>query len=311
MFRNKSLGSAAAENGVALVIAMLVVALASILVATMLWREWGAIQRENEMRQNEQLRLALRGASDWAMHTLVARGNFSFEFLGLPGAGSGFPNYARRFVRPFSGKVNVRSGRAMMIYVEDLQSRFNLIDLAPNGVPMQGGNLVFSRLCVNMGLNCDFIPHLVSAVASDVARGRYLHLRSALEVEDNNPIHKSYLSGLSDYVTALPGFTKINVNTAPRALLNAILAGGNCPPRLGADVRSPNFYSNISAFERSCGAKHLEPAILTLLTTHSDYFLIVASIKKKSIVYVRKSLVFSSQGRINVLAASDYSFVDG
>ncbi|AXF00038.1 type II secretion system minor pseudopilin GspK [Paraburkholderia hospita] len=151
----------AAQRGVAIISALLVVALSAILVSGMLWREQVQIRRIENQRLLAQAQWVSRGALDWTRLILRSEGDTSAGITYLGGVW-GVP-IARTRLSDFLGQIGeVRAEEGGATYIsgsiEDAQAKFNLRNLVSTAVP---GALTlniqqiqsFQRLLQLLGIN--------------------------------------------------------------------------------------------------------------------------------------------------------------
>ncbi|SDH70998.1 general secretion pathway protein K [Paraburkholderia steynii] len=166
----------AAQRGVAIISALLVVALSAILVSGMLWREQVQIRRIENQRLLAQAQWVSRGALDWTRLILRSEGDTSAGITYLGGVW-GVP-IARTRLSDFLGQIGeVRAQEGGATYIsgsiEDAQAKFNLRNLVSTAVP---GALTlniqqvqsFQRLLQLLGIN------------SQLAKNTALQLRAGL-----------------------------------------------------------------------------------------------------------------------------------
>ncbi len=221
------------DRGVALVTALLVVAIATIMAVQLMGRQLYDIRRTQNLVEREQAQAYIRAAEDWSMELLVdnRREGEAVDHLNELWAQELAPP-------PFEGVQ-------LLIRIEDMQSRLNL-----NGLVGSGGELVeaealrLSRLFQAL----DVDPAIVSAVADwidpdsevrfpDGAEDDYYSrldppyrtanrpMASATELRLVRDIDDEAFSRLSPFVTALPEASTVNVNTAPPEVLRSIADG--------------------------------------------------------------------------------------
>lgn len=215
------------QRGVALLIAVLIVALLATATTWLAWEQTLAIRRSEDMLASDQAWAVALGAEAIAAQGLATT---------LRGASS--VNLAQAWAKPQQGRM----GDAMVAgSLTDLQGRFNLNDLAataPNSAVMRTR---FQQMLQQAGVD----PGLVDAVVDwsspiPVATGAegagddyYLGLQppyrtaavpfvSATSLRLVRGFEQPVYLHMAPLVTALPQVTAINVNTAPAGVLEAI-----------------------------------------------------------------------------------------
>jgi general secretion pathway protein K len=221
------------QRGAALLLAMLILTLVSTLAAGMLWQQWRAVEVEAAERARTQAAWILTGARDWAR--LMLREDALTpgpDHLGEPWAVplaearlSTFLASDRNNNMPDDGGIDAfLSGR-----IEDAQARYNLRNLIDNGRILPKELLILERLCSLAGL--------APGRATTIATG----LRDAwqpAQAGSNAPVPPTRVSELvwlgmtaedveklSAWVVLLPMRTPVNINTAPREVLAAVIEG--------------------------------------------------------------------------------------
>lgn len=220
-----------AQRGAALITALLIVAVASIVAAGMYYDSFLYIKRASNMLLSDQARLYALGAEDWAVDILRRdlNDNPTTDHLGEEWA-SVLPPL------PIDGG-------SLQGAIEDLQGRFNLNNIVDvNGELNQVALDQFGRLLEAVGLQqqlagrvADWLdanqePMFPDGAEDPVYTGLQRPYRTA-----NGPITSSSellaiegfdreaYQALSAYVTALPTGTSVNVNTASAVVLYAVV----------------------------------------------------------------------------------------
>jgi general secretion pathway protein K len=217
-------------RGAALLLAMVLLVLVATLAAGMVWQQWRAVQVEVAERSRIQSTWILDGALGWARLILRedARSGGA-DHLGEPWAMplaearlSSFLAADRDHNADDSGIEAFLSG-----VIVDAQSHYNLRHLVAEGKLVKDQQAVLQRLCESAGLASDLAGRLADGLlaawtgAGDnaplapqtVAQLTWIGL-SANEVAQLEPL-----------VEILPTLSSVNVNTAPREVLAAVLGG--------------------------------------------------------------------------------------
>ncbi len=215
-------------RGVALLIALLIVAILASASTALAWQQTLAIRRtEDLLLSNQAWALALGGEA-------VAAQGLANSLQGV-----GEVNLTQPWAQPQQGQVG--SDAFIAGSISDLQGLFNLNDLAPGSSDSAIMRLRFQRLLGAAGID----PGLVDAVADwtnpiPVASGSegagdayYLGLQppyrtgaapfvSASSLRLVRGFTQQAYAHIAPLVSALPQVTAINVNTAPAPVLEAI-----------------------------------------------------------------------------------------
>jgi general secretion pathway protein K len=217
------------QRGVALLVALLVVALAVILIAALLDRGELAFARTRNALRSEQADAYAQGLETYAAQVL-----FKAQ-MEQPGPDTSQSAWALPLPpQPVPGGVIVAKMR-------DLNGCFNLNNLSPRNKSNQSDSIqFFDRLLTNVGIGD---AKLGSAVRGwlgdssvDVATSYYLSQPVAYRPRGDLFAHVSELrlvvgvtedvyARLAPYLCALPPGTKINLNTAAVPILQSVVAG--------------------------------------------------------------------------------------
>ena len=217
-----------AHRGVALITAILLTAIASMIAVSLIARQDLDIRRAGNVFDADRAYVFALGAEGWVRHILDRddRKKDSLEedwALTLP---------------PISVEGGKIAGR-----IEDLQGRFNLNNLVNAGQPSQPDIQLFQRLLGALGMNPDIAIAAVDWADEDINAtfpagaedDEYSSLPTPYRAANRPFVSPSELrlvkgvtleiyETLAPYVAALPVRTPINVNTAPAPLLAALVS---------------------------------------------------------------------------------------
>ncbi len=219
------------QQGVALIMVLLVVTLATFIAVAMTTRQQLNIRRTANIIHSEQATLYALAGESWVKHILFDDGNNTTI--------DNFNEIWATALPPLP-----ISGGFIQVQLEDLQSRFNLNNLVLDDQPSLPDILIFERLLTLLNLSPDLaqvvvdwidsnqepqLPHgaednvyLIKTPAYRTAN-RLLRSRSELRLLagfDTDSYHQ-----LLPYISVLPTRTAINVNTVPVPLLMALVEG--------------------------------------------------------------------------------------
>ncbi len=267
------------QRGVALLIALLVVAIAATTMVYLAWDQTLAIRRSEDRIGLDRAWAVALGAEAWAAQALAdnARQHGGEVDLAQPWAQPQRPQ--------IFGGIEV-TGR-----IEDLQGRFNLNTLVAGAQPVAIAVTRYRALLATQQLPSDLVAPVIDWIDPDsMASGStgaedetYLGLAPPYRAANQPLISASSLRLVSGYtqavyariapwVTALPGATAINVNTAP---LPVLIALGLSPAQARAVVvlRAKQPFSTLQQFLAS---PPLQTAAVdpSLLGVGSQYFLV-------------------------------------
>jgi general secretion pathway protein K len=224
-----------AQRGIALIVAILLVALGTILAS--------AIAYENAMT-------ARRGSGTYAFDEsiLIAQGAEALAAYGIRQFFQGDPSHVyigQGWDKPV-GPMEVTPGVMLQASLEDLQGRFNLNNLVRNdGTPDPANVAAFTKLLELLGLETKWAPMMVDWIDTDIVpqsidgaedsvymgqappyRTANRYITSASELLALPGFGRDRYLLLAPYVTALPYKTTINVCTARDKVLDAFLPPG-------------------------------------------------------------------------------------
>ncbi len=242
------------QQGVAIVLAMSVVALAALAAAAMMVSQ-GIWVRQIELNVGHtQAQFVLQAGLDWGRAILSDdRRTSDVDHLGEPWA-----------VRLPS--VPVENG-SLAGHLEDQQARFNINNLLKGGKvnPTQLEN--FRRLLSMLGLP----PTLADAFADWISASGQ-PLVDVAELAQVGGFDDGIRTRLRPFVTALPRFTAVNVNTAGPEVLAAVVAGLDLDDARALIVQRDRAY-----FRSAAEFSSRLPTGLTVaaenISVNSDYFM--------------------------------------
>jgi general secretion pathway protein K len=273
------------QQGVALIIALLVVSLATLLAVAMTTRQQLDIARTANIIQGNQAYLYALASESWAKHILFRDSqNSTIDSLNEAWATSLLP-------MPLPGGT-------IQVQLEDLQSRFNLNNLVSNNQPNSPAITVFQRLLKVL----DLPPELAAVVVDWIDSNNEAQLPNG--AEDNtylaktpayraanqpfrSPSEMRLLAGfdaatyqkLLPFICTLPTPTAININTATLPVLRAVVAGlSEVDAQALIATRHNQPFNSLPDFlvhEAVAGLK-VESNNLTI---SSQYFLLMASVQ--------------------------------
>ncbi|MCK9509900.1 MAG: type II secretion system minor pseudopilin GspK [Pigmentiphaga sp.] len=218
----------AAAKGMAVIGALLIVLVATVLVTGLLQRQDIDVRAAENRYLQAQGQWLLRGGMDWA--SMVLRFDGRRYNTTEPGQLWSIPVEDTRVSQSDTGRVAVFSGR-----IEDEQGKFNLRNLAEGGVLQPAAYEGLQRLLPQLGLP----PGLAQVLAQRIAIAQPLLsadgtvirppqapmpqlIDDLLALEAVTP---EVLEALRPYLTVLPEATALNANTASAETLVAAVPG--------------------------------------------------------------------------------------
>ncbi len=273
------------QRGVALVTALLVVALATSIAVAMVARQQIDIRRSGNLFQYEQATLYVEGMEGWAGRVLYqdVQDNQT-DYLEEDWATQLPP-------MPVEGG-QIAGG------IEDLNARFNLNALYVNGQVNTVAVDCFRRLLLQLDVGAGVAEALVDWLDMDDKQrfpdgaedDLYLGLEQPYRTANAELASSSELlllhnlsvedyAKLAPFVTALPGATMVNVNTASAEVLQAMIPGitENDAETL-ISGRGKTGYADIKSFT---GQQVLQGKTvpIDLLAVSSDYFVVTSHVE--------------------------------
>jgi len=256
------------QRGAALITAILITAIATIAAVSMASRQHLDIRRTTNVIESSQAYLFALGAEEWGKTLLVEdRLNNSVDHLGEDWAHTGMP------------WQDVGGGRAKG-YIQDQQGLFNLNNLVINPPPSLSGSPTaaqqvsqldmdrLQRLLRALGLDEELRFAILDWIDKDADvsipggaedfeyLGRELPYRtsnakmvSTSELLLIKGFDREIYDALKPYITVLPEYTEINVNTASAEVLMAVVDGLSSAEAFDLiDARSPDGFASVGAF---------------------------------------------------------------
>ncbi|MBK6714084.1 MAG: type II secretion system minor pseudopilin GspK [Burkholderiales bacterium] len=229
------------QRGAALLMAMIIVSLVATLAVGMVWQQWQAVQVEAAERSQAQARWILNGALDWARLILRedARSG-KVDHLGEPWAVPLAPARLSSFLaadRNNNSEVDAGLDAFLSGSIRDAQARYNLRNLVQQGQIQAAELQSLQRLCEILGL----APAVAGQIAEGLRRaqpgnqaeaGNSTSQRVPLPPNDVGQLtwlglDAATVERLAPHVALLPERTPVNLNTAGREVLAAVLPKGD------------------------------------------------------------------------------------
>ena len=218
---------AARQRGAALLTAMVIVTLVATLAGSMLWQQWRAVQVEAAERARNQAAWILNGALDWARLILKEDAKTGRPTsLNEPWATPFEEARLSTFLAADTAHVEDAPEAFLSGSIVDAQSRYNLTNLVAQGKVVEVEQRTLERLCQSLGLAGDLAGRLAGALNDAHAGAANAPLLPATVGQLGwLGIDADTVRQLAPYVTLLPEPTPLNLNTASREVLAAVLGG--------------------------------------------------------------------------------------
>jgi general secretion pathway protein K len=285
-------------------LALVILALVTTLASAMVTRQQRALAVESAERARSQSGWVLSGALDWARLILredARDGNV--DDLGEPWAVPLAEARLSTFLaaeRDNNAATDEEGPEAFLSgAVQDLQARMNLQNVvSDNGEPDPQAVAALRRLCLVLGLPDEVALRIaggmIAALREDDPEAPLLPTRFAqlrwFGVDD------ATLARLEPYATLLPQRTQINVNTASREVLAAVIPGldlGSAERIVQRRARTP--YKNPQELVPELGPG--VEGVLDELAVGSRYFQVVGRLRLDGRVFEERSIVERSGER--------------
>jgi general secretion pathway protein K len=225
-----------AQGGAALLMALLSVALIVSLAGSMVWLQQRAIEVESAERARADAGWILLGALDWSRLILREDGRSSrIDHAGEPWATPLAEARLSTFLAA-DGQSSLTADDGPQAFlsgsVVDAQAKYNLRNLvSPQGLIVPEEQAVLSRLCVAAGL-----PQGTAGKIAEALVGTWGLREAGTPLANTKPVpirryeqltwlglEPGTVAALQASADILPSPTPINVNTAPREVLAAVL----------------------------------------------------------------------------------------
>lgn len=217
-----------AANGMAVLGALIVVMVATVLVTSLLQRQAADVRAMESTYSSRQARWLLLGGLDWARLVLASDGrNHATTDRSQLWA---IPVEDTRVSHGASGREAVFAG-----HIEDEQGKFNLTNLVRQGLLQPDALLAFARLLDLLGQPDGLAPIIAERIAwgqaiagANGGAGRPTLAPAAQALDELtllDGITPPAVETLRQFATILPEPSTVNVNTASAEVLAAIVPG--------------------------------------------------------------------------------------
>ncbi len=289
-----------AQRGAALLVAMVLLSVVATLAAGMVWQQWRAVQVEAAERARAQSGLILTGALDWARLMLAENAKLGNghtklgELLGQPLAEI---RLSTLLAADRDNSADSDIDAFLSGSMDDAQARYNLRNLLVDGKVAPAQLAVLERLCAAAGLP--------TASAGQIA-AQFLQSQGADPASPLSPqrladlswlgLDGAMLARLTPLLVLLPQPTPVNVNTAPREVLAAVLPAVDLG---GADrlvrQRQNGGFADLDAVTRALGSTaRLEPRDVDV---RSNWFVVHGRLRLGERALEEDSLVYRNPTR--------------
>ena len=290
------------QRGAALLTAMIIVTLVVTLSAAMVWQQFRAVQVEQAERSRTQSAWILNGALDWAVLILREDGRTGGpDHLGEPWAVPLAEARLSTFLAADRDHTDDGPEAFLSGSIVDLQARYNLRNLYNDSTVITEEVEALQRLCTAIGVGPEVATTLATALTAAQVRG----------TDENRPdsplmprsvtqlgwlgIGADTVRRLAPHVTLLPARTPVNVNTASREVLSAVIKGLDLASaeRL-VQVRQRSHFRTLQEVEAQVPT--VAPLNPQALAVSSNYFEVRGKLRLADRVLEQRSVV-QRQGR--------------
>jgi general secretion pathway protein K len=297
------------QRGVALLVAILLVALGTVIAA--------AIAYESAMS-------ARRGTATYAFDEalLVAQGAEALAAYGLRTIYQNDKKYtyaAQGWAKPV-GPIEVVPGVMLEASLEDLQGRFNLNNLVDSqGNPDPVEVAAFSDLLASVGLETKWLGYILDWIDGNLTpsipdgaedsvytgqtppyRTANRYITSASELLALPGFGRDRYLALAPYVTALPYGMHVNLCTAPGKVLDAYLGHpdfGSDPDALAKNrAAAPGCFPTKADYDAAFADPQLKTKVDAKIIQASSYFRLTSVITIGSTEFTLYSLLYQDRG---------------
>lgn len=293
-----------AQRGAALLTAMIIVTIVATLASGMVWQQWRALQVEAAERAQTQSQWVLQGALDWTRMILRedAREGGA-DHLGEPWAAPLAEARLSTFLAADRSMAEDAPDAFLSGRIEDAQAHYNLRNLVQQGKVSRAELQTLERLCGFLGLNGDVAPRLAEALRRatpgssteappDTGAAALVLPLMPTSVEDLGwlGLDAATVQRLKPYVVLLPRETPVNLNTAPKEVIAAVLPGIDLASaeRL-VQSRLREHLKNPADAKAVLGERALTDA--RRVSVNTNYFIVYGALRLDQVTVAQRSLL--------------------
>ena len=233
------------QRGAALLVALLIAALVTVALTMMLQRQSALAGIEWQLRETAQARRILQGAEDWALLILREDARRSLiDHLGEPWAIPLQEGRLADFLKDSADAAALNQSRVQDVWLSgrivDADARYNLMRLTIPGAAQPRERALWLRIAAQAELPAELAREVMQRYAPppavEVSKNAPATSPQTQAVQAPPPISLAHLiaqvpalgpwaTPLSALVVVLPDATTINVNTASKPVLMALMPG--------------------------------------------------------------------------------------
>ena len=301
------------QRGAAILTAMLLVALVTVLISTAFWLQWRAFQTESLLRTRVQSQWLHQGAIDWARLVLSEDARVSIvDHLGEPWGLLLQDAELSDFISSSAEQEPEIQNVSLSGHISDLQSRLNVFNLVQDGKVHVPTLQAFRRLFVLLQLPEHELATMVEKLQAALATpsdstvkpvgktGRPLLPRSTVHLGWLG-LSAHTITRMMDHVVILPERTQVNLNTASALVLQACIPGLNLSGATHLiQVRAQKFFRSIPEVLQNSGFASLS-LNAEMHSVNTRYFEVITLLNLRGVsTQIRTRLLRDGQ-RVKVL----------
>jgi general secretion pathway protein K len=219
------------QRGAALLTAMIIVTLIATLAVSMVWQQWRAVQVEGAERARTQSSWILSGALDWA-RLILREDQRSGKVTALTEPWA-VPLAEARLSTFLAADKDNNTDDGIEAFLSgsivDAQGRYNLTNLIVQNKIDPNELATLERLCQTLGVDSG-VPSRIAKGLLDAQTGTTANAPLLPQMTSQLTwlgVDAGSVAALEPYVVLLPVATAVNVNTAPREVLVAVIKGND------------------------------------------------------------------------------------
>lgn len=284
------------QRGAAILTALIVVAIAATMAATMLARQQASLVGEEARRHATQARWILRGAMDWVRLILREDGrtdNLKVVSLDRVWAYPLKPISLKTFLAANERTDDAVFDALLQGQIEDAQAKFNLRNLVDDkGQPDEAAIAALEKLLKLLSVS-DAKKFAVEA-GTNIAllnENNLFEPRSALDMMPS--LNEEQRTLLTKYITLLPKPTTVNVNTASAEVIAAVVPKLDLPIAKSI-VAKRTLFNEISQFTNNIPGQKVQSA--APISVNSFYFDVTGIVMWDALTIEQHALVERRMG---------------
>lgn len=293
-----------AQHGAALLVAMILLTLIATIAGGMIWQQHRAIQVEAAERARNQAAWILNGALDWAL--LVLKEDAKADARSQTGPSDGFDEF---WATPFAearlstflaadqnNNAEDDSGGPEAFLsgaITDMQSRYNLLRLWNGNGLDQNEYAALQRLCSAASVaqsSCQRIADGIVAIQGNQP-GAPLMPPSVRELTWLG-VDPADIKRLEPFVTLLPVPTPVNVNTASKEVIAAVLNINLADAQQWVQAQKPARIKSLQAAMQLPGGNAIpQSQVGPVISVNTQYFEVTGRVRLGDRVLQQRSLI--------------------